>query len=249
MMRIIKMNVSLRVWGVVLVTLLCFAASGALCGCGVAESSESQRVERAEFEKEKLIVKVGETKTNRVTGASELSLISSSDVVSMAIDGCVVSVTGLSVGKGEVAVRADGKRLAFAVEVVAREDEEESTPTDVAENLADSTLRITLGKRCMHYGVVGSMFMRSKDWKRIRAVNIDSGEDMEFSCGDDSFVGGDVPRVGVEFEEMPGAWMKINGNDVVFKSCAVVSRNSKGVWIRVVCENEGVAWIVVPSDF
>jgi|GEM_PF-6663842 len=250
--------------GVVLLVSACLALSG--CHDG---GKEADAVDRPSFSSPRMELKVGETMMNEVFGASVVEIAHIPSVVSVGQNGCRISVTGVMAGEGNISVRADGRLLRCEVHVTGVPSGEKPDEEDVRLNMADSSLRISVGKRVIRYDAPGALFRCEKNCGELYAASLGTGETMIFRSADALFgiqgavatapashracssarmlsIGDNADNVvsdaaGVEFE--------LNGMDMPVKRASIMLRNNVATWIRLLLENGETVWVVVPVDF
>lgn len=224
--------------------LLPVLVSMALAGCDKHGANEEGAL-RPVFETVHVNINVGEVFINKVLNAGEVSLVSSPDFVEVGIDGCSLEIRALSSGDGEIWVSADNKRVRCRITVIdASLPGEPPVPDDdIAAELADISMRVSVGRQVIGYSTPGNMFIISADRKQLDVVSLSTGSEIRFGCdnlllGDDA-VGMDNPV------DVSHPVLMVDGVGKPVSEARIMQHTADGVWIRVVTEEGAAIWIVL----
>ena len=163
--------------------LLPVLVSMALAGCDKHRANEEGAL-RPVFETAHVNINVGEVFINKVLNAGAVSLVSSPDFVEVGIDGCSLEIKALSSGDGEIWVSADNKRVRCRITVidVSLPGEPPVPDDDIAAELADISMRVSVGRQVIGYSTPGNMFIISADRKQLDVVSLSTGSEIRFGC-------------------------------------------------------------------
>lgn len=177
--------------------------------------------------------------------AGAVSLVSSPDFVEVGIDGCSLEIKALSSGDGEIWVSADNKRVRCRITVidVSLPGEPPVPDDDIAAELADISMRVSVGRQVIGYSTPGNMFIISADRKQLDVVSLSTGSEIRFGCdnlllGDDA-VGMDNPV------DVSHPVLMVDGVGKPVSEARIMQHTADGVWIRVVTEEGAAIWIVL----
>ncbi len=213
--------------------LLPVLVSMALAGCDKHRANEEGAL-RPVFETAHVNINVG-----------AVSLVSSPDFVEVGIDGCSLEIKALSSGDGEIWVSADNKRVRCRITVidVSLPGEPPVPDDDIAAELADISMRVSVGRQVIGYSTPGNMFIISADRKQLDVVSLSTGSEIRFGCdnlllGDDA-VGMDNPV------DVSHPVLMVDGVGKPVSEARIMQHTADGVWIRVVTEEGAAIWIVL----
>ncbi|MDE6629775.1 MAG: hypothetical protein K2K36_10460 [Muribaculaceae bacterium] len=203
---------------------------------------EPSHPEHAMFDVAELTVAAGETAELIVKNASAVEVLSVDDIVSVAVNGAVLNITGLTPGTTELTIRADGQILRCTIIVTGPDAPAVDDGEDDAERraaLADDAVRASVGALSMELAGPGNMFKVSSDARLVTVVSLTAGHHLELSLP--VSLGMVLPGT-----DLNGIALTLDGSKLDISEAEAEQRTDSRVWLRLVSVSGTRCRLVLP---
>lgn len=189
---------------------------------------------------------VGETATNRITGGTEIRIMSfTHDVIDTWVESSTLHVKGLLEGKGEIRLQLDGHTTVCNVEVKLRDDPfrpEPETEQEKARKIADTSMRVDFGDISLAYSTPGTLFSMSTDTKTLTINSLITGASISFTSSHSlSFTAKPLNKA----DTITDGTLSLNGNTVELSHTEIYHYTANAIHVRAVPRHSPPCWIVV----
>lgn len=213
-----------------------------MVGCS-DKDDEREAVSRPQCELSSIEVTVGGTVENRILNSSVVELTSAPECVNAYVDGTVLIVSGVKAGKGTIGLMADGQRIGCGVTVIDipsdRPDTE--TPEEVAAQLDDISLRMSIGHLALCYDSVGTVFVLSADSRTLSVSSIVTGE-----CMTVTFPTALTQEMAIGSIQETDVAVTLNGATLPLSNAEISRVTETRAWFHFVTSGGEAVWVVSP---